>query len=60
MDEWIVDFYNPLRRHCSFGYLMPDEFELRHSPRQPARQSQHWSSSRGSPQFERVTGIEPA
>lgn len=25
--DYIVNFYNPLRRHSSLGYLTPDEFE---------------------------------
>jgi putative transposase len=39
MAEWIVEFYNPQRRHSSLGYLTPDEFELLHSSHQPARLS---------------------
>ncbi len=27
MADYIVNFYNPLRRHSSLGYLTPDEFE---------------------------------
>ena len=29
--EWIEDFYNPLRRHSSLGYLTPNEYEALHS-----------------------------
>jgi putative transposase len=29
--EWIEDFYNPMRRHSSLGYLTPDEYEALHS-----------------------------
>ena len=29
--EWIEDFYNPIRRHSSLGYLTPNEFEALHS-----------------------------
>ena len=27
MADYIVNFYNPIRRHSSLGYLTPDEFE---------------------------------
>jgi putative transposase len=27
MADYIVNFYNPLRRHSSIEYLTPDEFE---------------------------------
>jgi transposase InsO family protein len=27
MADYIVNFYNPLRRHSSLGYRTPDEFE---------------------------------
>ncbi len=27
MADYIVNFYNPRRRHSSLGYLTPDEFE---------------------------------
>jgi putative transposase len=26
--DYIDNFYNPLRRHSTIGYLSPDEFEL--------------------------------
>jgi transposase InsO family protein len=39
MADWIVNFYNPCRRHSSLGYLTPDEFELLHSNNQPAELS---------------------
>ena len=28
--DYIENFYNPLRRHSTVGYISPDEFELRH------------------------------
>ena len=28
MADYIVNFYNPLRRHSSLDYFTPDEFEL--------------------------------
>ena len=31
MAEYIEDFYNPIRRHSSLGYLTPNEFEATHS-----------------------------
>jgi putative transposase len=31
MAEWIEDFYNPIRRHSSLGYLSPNEYEALHS-----------------------------
>ena len=31
MAEWIEDFYNPVRRHSSLGYLSPNEYEALHS-----------------------------
>jgi putative transposase len=31
MAEYIEDFYNPIRRHSSLGYLTPNEFEDLHS-----------------------------
>jgi transposase InsO family protein len=31
MAEWIEDFYNPIRRHSSLGYLTPNEYEALHS-----------------------------
>jgi putative transposase len=39
MADWIVNFYNPDRRHSSLGYLTPDEFELLHSTNQLVRPS---------------------
>jgi len=30
MAEWICDFYNPIRRHSSLGYLTPNEYEALH------------------------------
>lgn len=27
MADFIENFYNPMRRHSSLGYLTPDEFE---------------------------------
>ena len=27
--EYIIDYYNPIRRHSSIDYLSPIEFELR-------------------------------
>lgn len=32
MAEWIEEFYNPIRRHSSLGYLTPIEYEAFHSP----------------------------
>ena len=29
IEDYITNFYNPLRRHSTIGYLSPDEFELR-------------------------------
>ena len=29
IDDYITNFYNPVRRHSTRGYLSPDEFELR-------------------------------
>jgi transposase InsO family protein len=29
--EWIKDFYNPLRRHSSLGYLTTDEHDALHA-----------------------------
>ncbi len=29
IDDYITNFYNPVRRHSTLGYLSPDEFELR-------------------------------
>ena len=29
IQDYIKNFYNPLRRHSTLGYLSPDEFELR-------------------------------
>ena len=29
IEDYITNFYNPLRRHTTIGYLSPDEFELR-------------------------------
>jgi transposase InsO family protein len=29
--EWIEEFYNPVRRHSSLGYLSPNEYEALHS-----------------------------
>ncbi len=37
MADWIVNFYNPLRRHSSLGYLTPDEFEALRSTQTQAR-----------------------
>ena len=37
MADYIVNFYNPLRRHSSLDYLTPDEFEALPSPDNPAR-----------------------
>ena len=31
MAEWIEEFYNPIRRHSSLGYLTPIEYEALHS-----------------------------
>jgi transposase InsO family protein len=31
MADWIDNFYNPLRRHSSLGYLTPNEYEALHS-----------------------------
>jgi hypothetical protein len=35
--DYIVNFYNPARRHSSLDYLTPDEFELLASTQNPAR-----------------------
>ena len=32
MADYIVNFYNPMRRHSSLDYLTPDEFEALRSP----------------------------
>jgi putative transposase len=37
MADYIVNFYNPLRRHSSLEYLTPDEFEALPSDHNPAR-----------------------
>ena len=37
MADYIVNFYNPSRRHSSLDYLTPDEFELLSSTQTPAR-----------------------
>jgi putative transposase len=37
MADYIVNFYNPLRRHSSLEYLTPDEFEAVRSDHKPAR-----------------------
>jgi putative transposase len=37
MADYIVNFYNPLRRHSSLGYLTPDEFEAVSSTDNQAR-----------------------
>jgi len=37
MADYIVNFYNPLRRHSSLEYLTPDEFEALRSDYNPAR-----------------------
>ena len=37
MVDYIVNFYNPLRRHSSLDYLTPDEFELLPSNCNPAK-----------------------
>jgi putative transposase len=37
MADYIVNFYNPARRHSSLDYLTPDEFELLTSTHNPAR-----------------------
>ena len=37
MVDYIVNFYNPARRHSSLDYLTPDEFELLTSTHNPAR-----------------------
>ena len=29
IDDYITNFYNPVHRHSTLGYLSPDEFELR-------------------------------
>jgi len=29
IDDYINNFYNPVRRHSTLGYISPDEFELR-------------------------------
>ena len=28
-DDYLTNFYNPVHRHSTLGYLSPDEFELR-------------------------------
>ena len=35
--DYIVNFYNPARRHSSLNYFTPDEFELLTSTHNPAR-----------------------
>jgi putative transposase len=35
--DYIVNFYNPSRRHSSLEYITPDEFETLWSPDNPAR-----------------------
>ena len=35
--DYIVNFYNPTRRHSSLEYLTPEEFEALRSPSNPAR-----------------------
>jgi transposase InsO family protein len=35
--DYIVNFYNPMRRHSSLEYLTPEEFEKLRSPSNPAR-----------------------
>ena len=35
--DYIVNFYNPMRRHSSLEYLTPEEFETLRSPSNPAR-----------------------
>jgi putative transposase len=35
--DYIVNFYNPARRHSSLDYLTPDEFEALRSSNNPAR-----------------------
>jgi putative transposase len=37
MADFIVNFYNPVRRHSALGYLTPDEFEALPSTDNPAR-----------------------
>jgi len=37
MADYIVNFYNPVRRHSSLDYLTPDEFELLSSSHNSAR-----------------------
>ena len=37
MADYIVNFYNPSRRHSSLDYLTPDEFEALRSDYNPAR-----------------------
>ena len=37
MADYIVNFYNPARRHSSLNYLTPDDFELLTSTHNPAR-----------------------
>jgi putative transposase len=37
MADYIVNFYNPMRRHSSLGYLTPDEFEALPSTNNQAR-----------------------
>lgn len=36
MADYIVNFYNPIRRHSSLEYLTPDEYEALPSDRNPA------------------------
>lgn len=36
MADYIVNFYNPLRRHSSIDYMTPDEFEALPSDRNQA------------------------
>ncbi len=61
MADYIVNFYNPLRRHSSLDYLTPDEFEALPSDNNPGQNSHcrgslngdqvRWISSRGPGQF---------
>jgi putative transposase len=37
MADYIINFYNPYRRHSSLGYLTPDEFEALSSAKPAAR-----------------------
>jgi len=37
MADYMVNFYNPTRRHSSLGYLTPDEFEALPSGNTQAR-----------------------